>query len=374
MKFTSILSEPFSSLDTLEQLQVTAFYLTVVLAALIVIIGIVLKKLKPESMSDFLKSVKGFVFGYAMALTGIILTLEISESVSDGSFAPALFYPILSIFVTLILLVLIGIVINMKRPDFLPKYKLIALAVGLIPVIVSIVMISLHYKTVEDYYEDVSQVGLYISAIVLVSILVTVALVVSKKSGNFSTFELAFAGITVALAFALSNVKFFRLPQGGSVTLASMFPIMLFSYMYGTKKGIFVAFIYGILQAVIDPYIIHPAQFFLDYPVAFGMLGLAGLFRELNIIKKPVPSFVVGALLAGTMRYISHVLSGIFAFASYVGEGYSTVAWGFVYNTFTLADTAITIVVGVVLLCNKSFLRLINEKSTDFSVDTISQN
>lgn len=373
MKFTSILSEPFSTLDTLEQLQVTAFYLTIVLATLIIITGIILKKLKPESISDYIKGVKGFIFGYAVALTGIILTLKVSESVADGSFVPALFYPILSIFVTLIFLLLIGLLINIKNPQFLPKYKLIALFVGLIPIIVSIVMIALHYKTVESYYEDVSQVGLYISAIVLVTILIVFALVISRRSSGFNTFELAYAGITIALAFALSNVKFFKLPQGGSITLASMFPIMLFSYMYGMKKSIFVAFIYGILQAVIDPYIIHPAQFFLDYPIAFGMLGLAGLFREFNIIKKPLPSFIAGAVLAGTMRYISHVLSGIFAFASYVGEGYSTVAWGFLYNTFTLADTAIVILFGILLLSNKSFLRLINEKSTDFSVDNASQ-
>lgn len=369
MKFTSILSEPFSSLDTLSQLEVTAFYLTIVIAALIAICGIVLKKLKPESVGDFLKGVKGFVFGYAVALTGIILTLTITETITDGSFTPALFYPILSIFVTLIVLVLIELAINIKNPSFLPKYKLIALIIGLIPIIVSIVMIAFHYKTVESYYEDVSQAGLYISAVILVTILVVFALIVSKRKGGFGTFELAYAGITIALGFALSNVKFFKLPQGGSITLASMFPIMLFSYMYGMRKGIFVAFIYGVLQAVIDPYIIHPAQFFLDYPVAFGMLGLAGLFRELNVIKKPIPSFIAGAVLAGVMRYISHVLSGIFAFASYVGEGYSTIAWGFLYNTFTLADTAIVIVVGVLLLSNKTFRRLINEKSTDFSVD-----
>ncbi|MBR2384770.1 MAG: energy-coupled thiamine transporter ThiT, partial [Clostridia bacterium] len=68
----------------------------------------------------------------------------------------------------------------------------------------------------------------------------------------------------VALSFALSYIKLFEMPQGGSVTLFSMLPIMLFSYIYGMKKGLLVGVIYGLLQAVQDPYIIHPAQFLLD--------------------------------------------------------------------------------------------------------------
>lgn len=68
-----------------------------------------------------------------------------------------------------------------------------------------------------------------------------------------------------------------------------MLPLMLFSYMFGIRKGIIVGAIYGVLQAIQDPWIIHPAQFFLDYPIAFAMTGLAGIFKELNVIKSPLP-------------------------------------------------------------------------------------
>ena len=155
------------------------------------------------------------------------------------------------------------------------KFKFIALFLILIPVIVSIAFLAVHFKKVGGDYEGVSQAGLYISAIVLVLILVVAATVFSKRNGPFTTREMAYAAISVALSFALSYVKFFALPQGGSVTLASMLPLMLFSYMFGIRKGIIVGAIYGVLQAIQDPWIIHPAQFFLDYPIAFAMTGLA---------------------------------------------------------------------------------------------------
>ena len=66
------------------------------------------------------------------------------------------------------------------------------------------------------------------------------------------------------MSFALSYVRIFRLPMGGSITFASMLPFMLYSYMYGTKKGVLAGLVYGVLQAVQDPWIIHPAQFALD--------------------------------------------------------------------------------------------------------------
>lgn len=316
-----------------------------------------------------MKSVKYFVFGVATTFVVTMLTLKISDDVQGGSFVKEVFWPIMSIVIVAFALVAAGYVINTVKPEFMRKFKFIALFLILIPVIVSIAFLAVHFKKVGGDYEGVSQAGLYISAIVLVLILVVAATVFSKRNGPFTTREMAYAAISVALSFALSYVKFFALPQGGSVTLASMLPLMLFSYMFGIRKGIIVGAIYGVLQAIQDPWIIHPAQFFLDYPIAFAMTGLAGIFKELNIIKKPAAAFTVGAILAGTLRYFSHVFSGIFAFASYAPSGYSAAAWGFLYNTFTFADVAIVIVVALLLFSSKSFVRLVNEKSTEESAD-----
>lgn len=369
MEFTSILKEPFTSLNAVKQLSVLAFYFSIVLIVLITAFAIFLKKAKPERLPSFFNGVKYFVFGIATAFVVSMLTLKISKTVAAGKLENEVFWPIMSILIVAFVLAIAGYVINIVKPEFMRKYKFIALFLILIPVIVSIAFLAVHFKKVGGGYKDVSQAGLYISAIVLVFILVVAATVFSKRNGPFTTREMAYAAISLALAFALSYVKFFAMPQGGSVTLASMLPIMLFSYMFGIKKGIIVGAIYGVLQAIQEPEIIHPAQFFLDYPIAFAMLGLAGIFKELNIIKKPVAAFTAGAVLAGVLRYFSHVFSGIFAFASYAPSGYSAAAWGFLYNTFTFADVAIVIVVALLLFSSKSFVRLVNEKSTEDSVD-----
>ena len=371
MEFTSILKEPFTSLNAVKQLSVLAFYFSIVLIVLITAFAIFLKKAKPERLPSFFNGVKYFVFGIATAFVVSMLTLKISKTVVAGEFEKEVFWPIMSILIVAFVLAIAGYVINIVKPEFMRKYKFIALFLILIPVIVSIAFLAVHFKKVGGGYKGVSQAGLYISAIVLVLILVVASTVFSKRNGPFTTREMAYAAISLALAFALSYVKFFAMPQGGSVTLASMLPIMLFSYMFGIKKGIIVGAIYGVLQAIQEPEIIHPAQFFLDYPIAFAMLGLAGIFKELNIIKKPVAAFTAGAVLAGVMRYFSHVFSGIFAFASYAQAGYSPVAWGFLYNTFTFADVAIVIVVALLLFSSKSFVRLVNEKSTEESADEI---
>ncbi len=371
MEFTSILKEPFTSLNAVKQLSVLAFYFSIVLIVLITAFAIFLKKAKPERLPSFFNGVKYFVFGIATAFVVSMLTLKISKTVAAGKLENEVFWPIMSILIVAFVLAIAGYVINIVKPEFMRKYKFIALFLILIPVIVSIAFLAVHFKKVGGGYKDVSQAGLYISAIVLVLILVVAATVFSKRNGPFTTREMAYAAISLALAFALSYVKFFAMPQGGSVTLASMLPIMLFSYMFGIRKGIIVGAIYGVLQAIQEPEIIHPAQFFLDYPIAFAMLGLAGIFKELNIIKKPVAAFTAGAVLAGVMRYFSHVFSGIFAFASYAPSGYSAAAWGFLYNTFTFADVAIVIVVALLLFSSKSFVRLVNEKSTEESADEI---
>lgn len=371
MEFTSILKEPFTSLNAVKQLSVLAFYFSIVLIVLITAFAIFLKKAKPERLPSFFNGVKYFVFGVATAFVVAMLTLKISKTVAAGKLEKEVFWPIMSILIVAFALVAAGYVINTVKPEFMRKYKFIALFLILIPVIVSIAFLAVHFKKVGGGYKGVSQAGLYISAIVLVLILVVASTVFSKRNGPFTTREMAYAAISLALAFALSYVKFFAMPQGGSVTLASMLPIMLFSYMFGIRKGIIVGAIYGVLQAIQEPEIIHPAQFFLDYPIAFAMLGLAGIFKELNIIKKPVAAFTAGAVLAGVMRYFSHVFSGIFAFASYAPSEYSAAAWGFLYNTFTFADVAIVIVVALLLFSSKSFVRLVNEKSTEESADEI---
>jgi len=129
-----------------------------------------------------------------------------------------------------------------------------------------------------------------------------------------------------------------------------MLPIMMFSYIYGAKKGVFVGLIYGILQSLQDPWLIHPAQFLLDYPIAFASLGLAGILKDSDL--KETFKIALGVIIGGTVRFLAHVFSGIFAF--------ETSLWvSMAYNSFVFVDLLIVIVAGVFLLQNKNFKKLL---------------
>ena len=150
------------------------------------------------------------------------------------------------------------------------------------------------------------------------------------------------------------------MPQGGSVTLASMLPVMLFAYIYGTKKGLFVGLIYGLLQAMQDPYIIHPAQFLLDYPVAFAMVGFAGAFSNIKKLDRlPQIKFALGAVLSGSLRFLAHVLSGVFAFGAYAMDAGNDNFWLYstAYNAYIFIDVVIVIAAGAFIFSSKNFNR-----------------
>ena len=182
--------------DALPHAETLAFYFAIVLVALVVIAAIFLKKAKPEKLAPFMKSVKYFVFGVATTFVVTMLTLKISDDVQGGSFVKEVFWPIMSIVIVAFALVAAGYVINTVKPEFMRKFKFIALFLILIPVIVSIAFLAVHFKKVGGDYEGVSQAGLYISAIVLVLILVVAATVFSKRNGPFTTREMAYAAIT----------------------------------------------------------------------------------------------------------------------------------------------------------------------------------
>ena len=106
--------------------------------------------------------------------------------------------------------------------------------------------------------------------------------------------------MAVALAAVLGLVRVFRMPQGGSVSL-EMLPILYLGLRRGSAVGMVTGAVYGFVQLVTDPYVAHPIQFMLDYPVAYTLVGLAGL----------VPSRPVLGVAMGTLgRLAIHTCSG----------------------------------------------------------------
>ncbi|MFA5576970.1 MAG: energy-coupled thiamine transporter ThiT [Tissierellaceae bacterium] len=145
------------------------------------------------------------------------------------------------------------------------------------------------------------------------------------------------AGMMIALATILSYVKVYSAPMGGSVTAGSMIPIILFAIRWGLLPGLAIGGVYGILQFILEPYFYHPIQFILDYPLAFGLLGLAGIayyIRDKNTVIGYFKVFL--AVFLGILgRMVSHVLSGVVFFAEYAGTSNPWI-YSLEYNAYYL--------------------------------------
>jgi len=150
---------------------------------------------------------------------------------------------------------------------------------------------------------------------------------VTKVNGDktrISAQVLAEAGVMVALAALLSYITFFQAPYGGRVTAGGMVPILILALRRGPVAGILGGMALGLIYPFIEPpFIAHWAQAALDYPVAFGLLGLAGFVRR---------SPLAGATLGIAGRFVSHVLSGVVFFAEYAPEGVHPLTYSMLYN------------------------------------------
>ena len=141
--------------------------------------------------------------------------------------------------------------------------------------------------------------------------------------------------LIVALSYVFAQIRLFRMPQGGSVTLA-MVPLFVLAFRRGAGPAIAAGTLLGFLR-LLDGYILHFAQVIFDYPLPFALLGLAGLFR-----KQPV----LGVLIAAAARFGSHVFSGAVFFGEYAPEGVNAWWYSVTYNaSFFIPELIITAVI-----------------------------
>ena len=155
-------------------------------------------------------------------------------------------------------------------------------------------------------------------AVLLVGGLVAYRPIKSGKKTVWNTKMLALGAVCMALSNVLSMIKLFDMPQGGSVTPASMLPLMLFAYVYGVGPGMTVGAVYGVMQFIIEPqHFFSVPQMLLDYPIAFAMVGLAGVFSTYK--NRPV-GLMAGVVLGSLGRFVAAVLSGVVFFAEYAGD------------------------------------------------------
>ena len=178
----------------------------------------------------------------------------------------------------------------------------------------------------------------------------------ARRSGlDPRVLRLVESAVMLGLATALSMVKIFQMPLGGSVTLCSMLPVLLIAYKYGFKWGIGTGLVYGIIQLLLDlgkalSWGLTPTalavSFFVDYLLAFAMLGFAGVFG------KGLKQYIAGMCTAVVLRFICHVISGVTAYASWLPKDWQghLFLYSIAYNgSFLLPDFAICLAVAVMI-------------------------
>jgi thiamine transporter len=153
-------------------------------------------------------------------------------------------------------------------------------------------------------------------------------------------------GLTIALAAVLHAFALWQMPQGGSVSL-SMLPLFVLALVRGPVIGVVGGALFGIVDFIMEPYVFHWAQVLLDYPVAFGLCGLAGVVTVALATRLDAGGrsgtvwalIVAGVAVGAVGRYAAHVLSGVVFFASYAQElGQAPVWYSLAYNSFVLVS------------------------------------
>lgn len=196
-------------------------------------------------------------------------------------------------------------------------------------------------------------------ALILIILLLLVAMLVYSGTGKqVKAKQLAFSALAMTLAVVTSLYAVIEFPFGGSITLFRMFFICLVGILYGTKAGILAGVAYGLLDLILKPYVIHPVQLLLDYPIAFGFLGFAGLFSKSKY------GMIKGYLLGVLGRYLCHVLTGVIFFWEYAGEQ-NPILYSLGYNASYIVPEAIATVLLLLIPAVRSGLSEVKKMAVE---------
>lgn len=270
-----------------DKLQYVALYLAVALVAAFIVVGLLVWFFKREKFNDYKKYAIGIATGFAITMVVVFAYVKFQCNIDDMQ--AMLFYPILAMLIVVVaggIAVLISSLFSNKAA----KISLIVTSVLFFASFIALVVVvwkyyNIHFEEFKEMYPGMSLVGMVVSAVVILAVLVVLWFVGDKRKLN-DTRSIVYGAVAMALAFVLSYARLFKLPNGGSITFASLLPLMIYCCMFGTRRGLIVCSLYGVLQALQDPYIIHPMQFLLDYPLAFGLVGVSGIFMEKGVFKE----------------------------------------------------------------------------------------
>ena len=219
--------------------------------------------------------------------------------------------------------------------------------------------------------------------------LAVILFAITKSQKKWNAQMLAYGAVSIALSFVLSYIRLFRMPQGGSITPASMLPMMLFAAAYGIGPGVTAGLVYGVLQYLQGGDFLSVWQVLFDYLIAFAALGLAGVYRYTRkkthvyltlgltaallvvlliaypsiwwvyaillaalavltffVVRDPERYGILPAMGLATLgRAVSAVIAGLMWVAAYPVEGQSPFAYSVIYNgAYLLPDLVICMV------------------------------
>lgn len=198
-----------------------------------------------------------------------------------------------------------------------------------------------------------------IGAVIILSIigLFIISRNAKPSSTTLRTKKIVYGGICISISFILSYIRILHMPQGGSITLASMFPLVLYSMIFGPISGIIAGIAYGLLQLIQDMYVLNPLQFLLDYPLAFGCIGLAGLAPR--IIKNLYARTTLAIFIAFFGRAFMHIVSGALFFGEYAPDGMNPFIYSLTYNgILILGEFIITLILSYILITTPAYAHL----------------
>ena len=170
------------------------------------------------------------------------------------------------------------------------------------------------------------------------------------------TRKLVECAILIAIASVLSMIKLIDLPYGGSVTIASMLPIIIIAYKYGMGWGLSSGLIFAVIQQLMGlknlsygtSWQAVVAIILLDYIIAFTVAGFGGVFRKK--IKNQNTALVMGIILVSVLRYICHVISGATVWAGLSIPTNAALIYSLGYNaTYMLPEMIVLIIIGYYL-------------------------
>lgn len=177
-----------------------------------------------------------------------------------------------------------------------------------------------------------------------------------KKNQN-TTKKLVEASIMIAFATVLSMLKLVDMPYGGSVTAASMLPIIIVAYRHGVGMGLASGLVFATIQQLLGlntlSYVTGwqsvVAVIFIDYILAFTLLGLGGLFK--GSLKKSAVSaskiqgaeLVIGTIFVCALRYACHTIAGATVWAGLSIPTEAALIYSLGYNaTYMIPETIVS--------------------------------